>query len=153
MKGGIMMRLGSKPRIGVLLVILVLLTSCSSRYWVRPVETDLRIGETVYRLKTLEGDTVSYVALAFTGTGYSSLRDEEYLMPYGKGGEYDGAFVHGVLHDGTERYVSIERISMIEVERFNTMKTVLYVGGGIVIAGLILVTTLYLSGYGVGGGF
>ena len=143
---------GSQQRITVIFVILVLLASCSSRYWLRSDETDLRVGETVYRLKTLEGDTVSYVALAFTGTTYSSLRDEEYLIHYGKGGEYDGAFVHGVLRDGTERYVSIERISMIEVERFNTTKTVLYVGGVIVIAGLILVTTLYLSGYGVGGG-
>ena len=152
MKGGIMMRLGSKPRISVIFVILVLLTSCSSRYWVRPDETDLRIGETVYRLETLEGDTVSYVALAFTGTGYSSLRDEEYPLPYGKGGEFDGAFVHGVLRDGTERYVNIELISMIEVDRFNTTKTVLYVGGAIVLAGLILFATYALGGFRLGAG-
>ena len=147
MKGGIMMRLGSKPRIGVLFVILVLLTSCSSRYWLRSDETDLRVGETVYRLETLEGDTVSYVALGFTGTGYSSLRDEEYLMFYGKGGVYDGAFVHGVLHDGTERYVSIERISMIEVDRSNTAKILLYVGGGVVFAFLVLLTATDGWGY------
>lgn len=135
-----MMRLGSKPRISVLFVILVLLTSCSSRYWVRPDETDLRVGETVYRLETLEGDTVSYVALGFTRTGHSSLRDVEYLLPYGKGGEYDGAFVHGVLRDGTERYVNIELISMIEVNRFNISKTLLYGTGIAVFAFLVLLT-------------
>ncbi len=47
------------------LLLVFLMTSCSYRHWVVPDQVNLREDETVYKLLTMDGDTVPFAGYQF----------------------------------------------------------------------------------------
>lgn len=102
-------------------LFLVLMTSCTYHHWAKPNEIEIRENETVFKLITLDGDTVSFAGSQFVErepnhlTGVSS---DEFI---GAGGVYSEGIVSGVDCNGGELIYLEEEISAVEIPNRTAM--------------------------------
>jgi len=111
----------------VCLIIVVFILSCTSRRMVLISDNELKDGETVFSVICLDGDSISFSGYRF-GTSYSRLQGKYVTMLEGEGAVFTQESIVGVLADGSERAISVDSVHAVEVNRFNTGKTLLYIG-------------------------
>ena len=118
-----MIRTKPSKLILVCIMISTLLVACSSMHMEQPCRVHLSDGETIHKVITLEGDTVSF--------------DNH-------GAKYDEGIIQGALIDGSDYSINVDSVSVIEVERFNFGKTTLYTVAIVaVLAGALITIAAY----------
>ena len=123
-------------------LIILLLSTCSSRRILTVTEAELKEGETVYSVICLDDDSISFIGYRVTGLSYSYLQ-EEFLTIEGEGAVFSRDIIIGVMSDGSDRAISVDSVSVLEVDRHNTGKTILYAAViGVVASGICLLAIM-----------
>ncbi len=102
-------------------LFVVLMTSCTYQYWVKPDDIDISQSETVYRLVTLDGDTISFAGSHFIEGERNRLTGVSRNEFVGYGGIYNGGIVSGVDSNGGEISFLEENISALEIPNRTAM--------------------------------
>ena len=89
----------------------------------QPCRVHLSDEETIYKVITLDGDTVSFDT---------------------HGAKYHEGIIQGALTDGSDYSINVDSVSVIEVERFNIGKTTIYTVAIVaVLAGALITLAAY----------
>jgi hypothetical protein len=131
---------GSISRQAVASVLIsLMLFACSSRRMLGVEEAELENGDAVHRAVTLDSDTVVFEGRELRPDS-NTFTGQRYLIIEGNGAEYRDGLVTGLLVDGSELTLDVEDLQAVEVERFDLVKTSLYVGGTlVVVSGVLLI--------------
>ncbi len=136
----------------VLTLLPFLMTSCTYHHWVKPDEVDIRESETVYRLVTLDGDTVSFAGSQFVERERNRLTGVSRNEFIGDGGLFSGGNVSGVDDNGEELSYLQEDISAVEIPNRTAMVGTVSIILVSIPAAIIVLGSLIKGGY-EGGGF
>ncbi len=98
-----------------LIVVFLLLSSCSSYYWTTIDTADLEAGDSVYRVKTLSGDTYSF-------------RNRR-----GSSGIFNGEEICGIDKNGDELTLGLTEVSELELAAWDPVVPYLVCGGLLVL--------------------
>jgi len=104
-----------------LTLFLFLMTSCTYQQWVKPDDVEIKQSETVYRLVTLDGDTVSFACSHFIERERNRLTGVSNSEIVGYGGIYNDGIVLGVDSNGGEISFGAEDISAVEIPNRTAM--------------------------------
>lgn len=102
-------------------LFMVLMTSCTYHHWIRPDEIDVMENETVYKLITLDGDTVSFAGSQFVEREPNHLTGVSRDVFIGNGGVYSEGAVSGVDSNGGELSYLEEDICALEIPNRTAM--------------------------------
>lgn len=97
------------------ILLIFLMTSCSYKHWVVPDQVNLREDETVYKLLTVDGDTVPFAGYQFFEGEPNHLTGVSSDRLIGDGGLYREGMVSGVDTQGEELSYHLEDISALEI--------------------------------------
>ena len=116
--------------------------SCASRQWVAPESFELDAGATIYRLVTDEADTISFAGTSVEDIEQNILTGEAIYRFNGSGAAFCEGEIKGVSFDGTETAIDIRDVALFEIDKHNTVRTVLFTTGILTASGFLLYTII-----------
>lgn len=132
-------------RVTLFLVAIVFICSCTSRQWVNPGDYEITTGDTVYRVVTLESDTLSFIGTPANEVEQTTETGQQINRIGGDGGVFVDGMINGFCSDGLIREISIHTASLIEVDKTDKGKTALTVVSGLAATGFLLYAIINAS--------
>jgi len=109
-------------------------------------DINLKEGETVFSVICLDGNSISFSGYRVS-TSYNRIQDEYINTIEGEGAIFSQNSIAGVLADSSEVVISLDSVSVVEVDRYNTLKMIL-IPVGVIVSGLIIYGVIWRSSGG-----
>ncbi len=114
------------------------MSSCASRQWTTPQSCELATGTTVYRLITIEADTIAFAGRSVNNIDKHFVTGEPIYRFDGNSAVYSEGIISGVCFDGLETAISIHDVSRFEIDKHSTGRTILLTAGVLTASGFLL---------------